>query len=123
MPRALVLILMLFPLLAIAAGPGDRRPPDPERRFEALVEQLSLRVDQQASVRQALDEHHELVREFGRDARQQREALDSQLQAELARVLDPDQLSRWESLHSQRRPPPRQGHRQRGERAAGTRAD
>lgn len=110
MSRILMLVLLSLSCSVWAAGPHDRPPADRDQRFAELVEQLSLTDAQQGPVRQALQEHRELMRELGRGNREQRDELETQLVAELATLLDADQLQRWQAFRESHRPP-RSGER------------
>jgi Spy/CpxP family protein refolding chaperone len=90
------------PVLAEGQGPGPRA--------DRMVEELQLNEEQAAKVREIMKEQHakhRAVLDESRDDREQlrakRDALHQETRAKLAKVLDEDQMTRFDEMHKERR--------------------
>jgi hypothetical protein len=104
MIRQLTCSALLF--LAIHAGAQDRGPQPKGPPMDEIASAVGLKDTQRAPVQAALEQHHAAMMALHDAMRSKHDALDQQLHANLAKVLTPDQLTRFESWQQTHRPPP-----------------
>jgi hypothetical protein len=93
-------------LLAACAGAQDRGPPPKGPPMDEITRAVGLKDTQRASVQSILEQHHAAMMALHDSMRSKHDALDQQFHTSLAKVLTPDQLSRFDSWQQTHRPPP-----------------
>ena len=89
---------------ASSPGTGDtHRPPPPG--IEALLNTLRLSAAQTTAVQNTLSTERTAIRALDESLRPQREAIHMKTRKELAAMLTPDQLQRYDEWRATHRPP------------------
>ncbi|HTD28877.1 MAG TPA: periplasmic heavy metal sensor [Xanthomonadaceae bacterium] len=106
MLRRLTFTCSALILLAACAGAQDRGPPPKGPPMNEIASAVGLKDAQRAAVQAALEQHHAAMMALHDSMRSKHDALDQQLHTSLAKVLTPDQLTRFDSWQKTHRPPP-----------------
>ena len=102
--------LFLFGTTTVSAqasspGAGDTHRPPPPPRIEALLNTLRLSAAQTTAVQNTLSTERTAIRALDESLRPQREAIHMKTRKELAAMLTPDQLQRYDEWRAAHRPP------------------
>lgn len=90
-------------------GPGASscRPPGPP--MEELTATLGLQANQRDALSTLLKERHEAMRKVREQGEQNAQAVASQSNAKIAKLLSPEQMGKFQQWESTHRPPPPPG--------------
>ena len=78
------------------AGPGGRRPPSPQRLIDRLDRELQLTDEQRERIQSIFESRREPLERVQREMRNRMEQEQRELQAEIRKVLTPEQQPKFD---------------------------